>query len=53
VTEKANERFGSAHSEGVQVAYGDGSVKMLRYNISRDIFKALGTRNIGEVASDN
>jgi prepilin-type N-terminal cleavage/methylation domain-containing protein/prepilin-type processing-associated H-X9-DG protein len=52
VHQEANERLGSAHTEGVNVVFGDGSVKMLRYNISRDVYKALGTRNGGEVIGD-
>jgi prepilin-type N-terminal cleavage/methylation domain-containing protein len=53
VTEWANQRLGSAHSEGIQVAYGDGSVKMLRYALDIEVFKAIGTRNGGEVVTDN
>jgi prepilin-type N-terminal cleavage/methylation domain-containing protein/prepilin-type processing-associated H-X9-DG protein len=39
----------SAHIGGVNVAFGDGSVHFIRSNISLPAWRALGTRNRGEV----
>jgi prepilin-type processing-associated H-X9-DG protein len=41
----------SAHTGGVNVAFGDGSVHFIRSSISLDAWRALGTRNRGEVFS--
>jgi prepilin-type N-terminal cleavage/methylation domain-containing protein/prepilin-type processing-associated H-X9-DG protein len=47
--EAANERLGSAHQIGMNCVFADGSVKFLRYNMDVGTYRALGTRNGGEV----
>lgn len=42
----------SQHSGGVNMMLVDGSVRFVSENISRDIWRAYGTRNGGEVISD-
>jgi prepilin-type N-terminal cleavage/methylation domain-containing protein/prepilin-type processing-associated H-X9-DG protein len=37
-------RFGSAHSEGINSAFADGSVRFLRYDIDIETFNRLGHR---------
>jgi prepilin-type N-terminal cleavage/methylation domain-containing protein/prepilin-type processing-associated H-X9-DG protein len=39
----------SNHSGGVNVAFGDGSVKFIKDSISIPVWWALGSRNLGEV----
>jgi prepilin-type processing-associated H-X9-DG protein len=41
----------SYHPGGVTMAFGDGSVKFIKDSVSRSVFRALGTRNGGEVIS--
>jgi prepilin-type processing-associated H-X9-DG protein len=43
------ERFGSSHTGGFQVALCDGSVRNVTYSISLATFKALGTINGGDL----
>jgi prepilin-type N-terminal cleavage/methylation domain-containing protein len=43
--------FTSAHPGGVQFAMTDGSVQFITDSISLPLFRALGTRAVGEVAS--
>lgn len=43
--------FRSAHVGGVNFVFGDGSVRFVRDTIAMPAFKALGTRNGGEVIS--
>lgn len=43
-------RFGSAHSGGWQVAYCDGSVSSISYDIDWQIHRDLGNREDGNVA---
>jgi prepilin-type N-terminal cleavage/methylation domain-containing protein len=43
--------FTSAHPGGVQFAMTDGSVRFIEDTISLTLFRALGTRAVGEVAS--
>jgi prepilin-type N-terminal cleavage/methylation domain-containing protein len=45
--------FGSAHSAGVQGVFGDNSVRMISYDIDRDVFNKLGNRNDGQVVDDS
>jgi prepilin-type processing-associated H-X9-DG protein len=42
--------FTSAHPGGVQFAMTDGSVQFISDSISLALFRALGTRALGEVA---
>jgi prepilin-type N-terminal cleavage/methylation domain-containing protein/prepilin-type processing-associated H-X9-DG protein len=41
----------SNHSGGVNVCFGDGSVKFIKDNISLPTWWAIGTRDVGEVIS--
>jgi prepilin-type N-terminal cleavage/methylation domain-containing protein/prepilin-type processing-associated H-X9-DG protein len=41
----------SAHTGGVNVAYGDGSIHFVRNSIALDVWRSMGTRNRGEVFS--
>jgi len=43
----------SRHTGGVNVLYGDGTVRFARNSIDLTAWRALGSRNGGEVASDN
>jgi prepilin-type processing-associated H-X9-DG protein len=42
---------GSAHPGGVSVAFGDGSVRFMKDSIALPVWRALSTRNGGEVVS--
>jgi prepilin-type N-terminal cleavage/methylation domain-containing protein/prepilin-type processing-associated H-X9-DG protein len=42
----------SAHSNGVNVLLFDGSVRFVTYGVSLDTWRALGTRNGGDVVGD-
>ncbi len=44
--------FGSAHAGGFHAAMADGSVRRIGYDVSAEVFKALTTRNGGEVVPD-
>ena len=41
----------SAHPGGVNVAFGDGSVRFIKDSIALPVWRALSTRNGGEVVS--
>ncbi|MFO0795953.1 MAG: DUF1559 domain-containing protein [Gemmataceae bacterium] len=43
----------SRHTGGVNVLYGDGTVRFAKNSIDLTTWRALGSRNGGEVASDN
>jgi prepilin-type N-terminal cleavage/methylation domain-containing protein/prepilin-type processing-associated H-X9-DG protein len=43
---------GSRHTGGVNACLGDGSVRFITSNLEVPIWRALGTRNAGEVVSD-
>jgi prepilin-type N-terminal cleavage/methylation domain-containing protein len=47
----ANERLGSAHTNGVGVTYADGSVKFLRYDLDLNTYRNLCTRSDGNVVN--
>jgi len=49
----ANERLGSAHPSGINAVFADGSVKFIQYSIDVTVYRALGTRNGGEVVATN
>jgi prepilin-type processing-associated H-X9-DG protein len=44
---------GSPHPGGFNATFGDGSVRFLKNSINLDVFKALVTRNGGEVVSSD
>ena len=43
----------SNHPGGVNVCFGDGSVKFIKNSVSLPTWWALGTRNLGEVISSD
>jgi prepilin-type N-terminal cleavage/methylation domain-containing protein/prepilin-type processing-associated H-X9-DG protein len=47
----ANERLGSAHTNGLGVAYADGSVKFLRYELDLTTYRNLCMRGDGAVVN--
>jgi prepilin-type N-terminal cleavage/methylation domain-containing protein/prepilin-type processing-associated H-X9-DG protein len=46
-------RFGSSHTGGFNVVFGDGSVRLLSYAISPVTFQYLGNRSDGQVLSND
>jgi prepilin-type N-terminal cleavage/methylation domain-containing protein len=44
----AQQRFGSSHTEGIVAALADGSVRIIRYRVTPEVFKRLCKRNDGE-----
>lgn len=46
------ERFWSWHPGGTQFAIGDGAVRFLNYSMDTGIYKALSTRNAGEIPGE-
>ncbi|MCS6897040.1 MAG: DUF1559 domain-containing protein [Nitrospira sp.] len=40
-------RFGSAHPNGMNALFGDGSVRFLRYSVNLSVFNAIGGRDDG------
>ena len=42
----------SYHSGGVSVLFGDGSVRFVRDAVPLNVWRAMATRNGGEVATD-
>ena len=45
--------FGGAHSSGVRVAFCDGSVHEISYDIDPSTHRYLGNRADGQVLTDN
>jgi prepilin-type processing-associated H-X9-DG protein/prepilin-type N-terminal cleavage/methylation domain-containing protein len=45
--------FRSLHPGGVNFSFADGSVKFIKTSISPQTYRALGTRNLGEVVSSD
>ncbi|MBN1854351.1 MAG: DUF1559 domain-containing protein [Pirellulales bacterium] len=43
--------FGSAHTGGINAAFGDGSVQVINYDIDQNIFNSLGHRSDGNVVN--
>ena len=48
-----NFRFGSAHRNGCQAVFGDGSVKTIRYQVSPELFRRICERSDGEATNLN
>jgi prepilin-type processing-associated H-X9-DG protein len=46
-------QFTSRHGEGAFFVYGDGHVRFLRRAMNYQVYKALSTRNRGEIVSDD
>ena len=44
--------FGSMHSGGMNAAFGDGSIRFLRQSLDMATYRALASKNGGEVVSD-
>lgn len=44
--------WGAAHASGAQFLFADGSVQLLSYSVSREVMRALLTRNGGELRDD-
>jgi prepilin-type N-terminal cleavage/methylation domain-containing protein len=47
----ANERFGSAHTNGLGFVFADGSVRFLTYSMDLTFYRNLSVRNDGNVVS--
>ncbi len=45
-------RFGSAHPAVLYMAFCDGSVQPMSYDIEREVHRSLGSRNRGETVND-
>jgi hypothetical protein len=45
--------FGSAHSSGINAAFGDNSVHTISYDIDRNVFNKLGNRSDGQVVDSS
>jgi prepilin-type N-terminal cleavage/methylation domain-containing protein/prepilin-type processing-associated H-X9-DG protein len=45
--------FGSAHPAGINVVFGDGSVRMIKYSVRDEVFNALGHRGDGLAISNS
>jgi len=41
--------FGGAHNDAVMMVFCDGAVRAISYQVSPAIFRALGSRNLGDV----
>ena len=50
-SDPGDDRFGSSHPAGMNIALVDGSVRMIPYNVDAKIFRNLGRRADGEVVS--
>lgn len=50
-SDPGDDRFGSSHPGGMNMALCDGSVRLCPYNIDATIFSYIGRRNDGEVVS--
>ena len=46
-------QFGSSHIAGFQAAFGDGAVRMIRYDIDFQVFQNACSSNDGNVLSLN
>jgi prepilin-type N-terminal cleavage/methylation domain-containing protein len=43
--------FGSAHPAGFGAVFCDGAVRTFRYDVNINVFRALGSRNAGDIVS--
>jgi prepilin-type N-terminal cleavage/methylation domain-containing protein len=50
-SDPGDDRFGSSHTGGMNIALCDSSVKFLSYNVELDVFKRLGCRADGYVVA--
>lgn len=48
-TDPGDDRFGSSHTAGMNVAMADGAVRFMSYDVELDAFKAMGVRMDGLV----
>ena len=44
-SQRKPDSFGSAHSVGAHMAFADGSVRSVSYEVEREVFSALGSRD--------
>ncbi len=45
--------FGSAHPSGINIVFGDGSVRHLQFSVDRNVFNAIGHVSDGSVLQLN
>lgn len=50
-TDVCSSRFGSAHPSGVNMAFCDGTVRIMRYSIDPNIWQSLGSRKDAKIIS--
>lgn len=50
--EVGNRAFGSAHAAGINAVLADGSVRLIQYDIDREIFNRLGNYQDGEIVGE-
>ena len=43
-------RFGSAHAGGMNLAFCDGSIQTISYDIDEDVWGSYGSRHDGKIA---
>lgn len=46
-TDPGDDRFGSSHTAGMNIALADGAVKFVNYDMDLEVFKAIGVRMDG------
>ena len=44
--------FGGPHNDAVMMVFCDGAVRPISYQVSPAIFRALGSRNLGDLVDD-
>jgi prepilin-type processing-associated H-X9-DG protein len=50
--ERGSRGFGSAHKNGINAAFGDGSARVVKYTISVNAWVAMCGRNDGLIATE-